>query len=87
MHDRGWSGTTVARLLGVNKGTISRSLGSNSFSPPLRVRVALLLDPVSQAPVDELLQESLHKLRLSDMMRSDAEMLIASALDLIRQTH
>lgn len=77
----------VARLLGVNKGTISRSLGSSSFSPPLRARVALLLDPVSQVPVSELLHESLHKLQLSSTMRSDAEMLIARALDLIRQTH
>lgn len=86
MRIRGWTGSDVAQMLGVNKGTISRALSSSSFSPALRPHVAMLVDSEEQSSVADLLQKSLHKLKMSDIFRRDAEVMISKALDLTRQS-
>ena len=85
MRERGWTGSDVAKLIDVDKGTISRALGTNSFSPALHSRLLALLEPERADGTSELLHKSLHILRLSDKLRRDAEAMIAKALDLIRQ--
>lgn len=85
MRIRSWTGSDVAQMLGVNKATISRTLSSNSFSPALRPHVAMLIAPEEQSSVHDLLHKSLHKLKLSDIFRRDAEVMISKALDLTRQ--
>lgn len=85
MHSHGWTGSDVARMLRVDKGTVSRALSSSSFSLALRPRVAMLIDPAGQSSISELLHNSLHKLRLADKLRRDAEVMISTALDLSQQ--
>ena len=82
-HD--WNSSDVARILNINKATISRALSSNSFSPALRPRVAALIGHMGKDSISELLHKSLHKLRLSDTLRREAEVMISEALDLTRQ--
>lgn len=82
MLAHGKSTAAIGAELGVHKATISRSLKQNSFSHEVRARVAAhlanLLD--TEGP-HEALRKALHLLSMSDKLRSDAERMIAKALD------
>lgn len=85
MRRRAWTGTDAALALGLHKSTISRVLTSEEFSPSVRRRIAVHLQPPESQSVDKLLHKALQILEMSDTLRHDAEMMIAQALDLTRQ--
>ncbi|QXT34863.1 hypothetical protein KV697_13870 [Sphingomonas sanguinis] len=82
------SQSALASFLGVDKGTISRSLSSRSFSPSLRDRAAKLLNPASgDGNEDHPVQESLRLLSECAMLLDAARTLMARALDLVERKH
>lgn len=88
MRRHGVSQSALASSLGVNKGTISRSLSSGSFSPSLRDRAAKLLHPAGgNEHEDCALQESLRLFSECVILLDAARALMARALDLVEQKH
>jgi transcriptional regulator with XRE-family HTH domain len=82
------SQSELASFLNVNKGTISRSLSSGSFSPSLRNRAAKLLNSAScDENEDRAVQESLRLLFECAMLLDAARALMARALDLVERKH
>lgn len=88
MRQHGMSQGALAERLGVNKGTVSRSLSAASFSATFRKKVKGLLgvidpkvDPVA------LLQESLRISVECAKLLDVAQVLMVRALDLAGRNH
>jgi len=77
----------VATSIDFSRATLHRALQTGTFSRALKVAVHAFVGATNETKSpQELLQQSLHLLELSDKLRRDAERMISLALDQLGQT-